>query len=489
MILIRFLPMLLLATGAAAAPDIYSVRVDDGLEILEVNFCAGDRPPASLRGTRGAGRFMERPRPSRGAPTVRHDGGDSLTLAGIRPGDCVAWSVRLREAAAKRSARYDRGADEPVVPSGTWLWRPERFAAPPLVRFELPDGLAVSVPWPPLPDGRPGRDFVVGGTPSAWPDLTAFGRFDVQELQLPGARLRLAVLSGHPAPDRTALTRWILANARAVTAVHGRFPVPHAQLLVVPIGRGGEAVPWAQVNRGGGSGVHFFVDQSYGAAAFLEDWTAAHELAHLLLPFVQRSDAWLSEGVASYYQNVSRPRTGLMTADQGWAKLLAGFGRGEAQAGGQTLREASRAMRRSGAFMRVYWSGAALALTADVTLRTESGGRESLDTVLGRLADCCLPSDRSWTAVELLERMDTLGGDGVFMKLYRRWIDDRAFPDYAPALAALGIKRNGPTLAFSSEPGARRLRDAIMSPAGGDPQPADTANLHRSTQEKTASGR
>ena len=58
--------------------------------------------------------------------------------------------------------------------------------------------------------------------------------------------------------------------------------------------------------------------------------------------------------------------------------------------------------------MKVYWSGAALALMADVTLRERSGGEESLDTVLKRFQECCLPSKDVWTGPEFFARLDTL---------------------------------------------------------------------------------
>ena len=51
-----------------------------------------------------------------------------------------------------------------------------------------------------------------------------------------------------------------------------------------------------------------------------------------------------------------------------------------------------------------------MALAADVQLRSGSGGAQSLDTVLGELGRCCLPSGRTWTARELFTRLDGAGG-------------------------------------------------------------------------------
>ena len=48
------------------------------------------------------------------------------------------------------------------------------------------------------------------------------------------------------------------------------------------------------------------VDASASSRDLRTDWTASHEFAHLLLPYV--SDKWVSEGVASYYQNVLQAR-------------------------------------------------------------------------------------------------------------------------------------------------------------------------------------
>ena len=89
--------------------------------------------------------------------------------------------------------------------------------------------------------------------------------------------------------------------------------------------------------------------------------------------------------------------------------------------------------------MKVYWSGAALALIADVTLRERSGGEETLDHVLDKLQACCLPSDRVWSGPELFTKLDSLTDYPVFMQLYRRYADTAGFPDMRPLIARLGL--------------------------------------------------
>ena len=46
-------------------------------------------------------------------------------------------------------------------------------------------------------------------------------------------------------------------------------------------------------------------------------------------------------------------------------------------------------------------SGAAIMLKADTTLRELSDGRQSIDTALASLQDCCFEEGRNWRAQEL----------------------------------------------------------------------------------------
>ena len=291
----------------------------------------------------------------------------------------------------------------------------------------------------------------------------ALGHFQTRNIAVPGGQIRLAVLDGAPAERLGDMERWIDGAGRAVASLYGRFPIPSPQVIVVPTERASEPVPWAQVLRGGGPAALFFVDPRRGYEEFRSDWTAAHELSHMLLPYVYRNDAWLSEGFASYYQNVLRARVGLLTEEEAWQKLYAGFGRGRKGTRGGTLQQTSRGMYRQRAFMRVYWSGAAYALENDVRLRLGDADARSLDEVLERLQACCLPSSRGWSGDELVARLDELAGTERFKPLAERYLASTRFPDLSEIDELLGIRVVGDGIELSDDPRAVALRRAIMS--------------------------
>ena len=97
---------------------------------------------------------------------------------------------------------------------------------------------------------------------------------------------------------------------------------------MVPIGHGGEPVPWGEVMRGGGDAVHLYIDQTQPPAAFLADWVLMHELSHLLHPNLEGDGRWLYEGLATYYQEALRARAGSLTEADAWQRLHQGFERG-----------------------------------------------------------------------------------------------------------------------------------------------------------------
>lgn len=448
----------------------YVVSVTPELDRIQVGACFAGRPPALLAAESDAapgayigGRYAATPS-RRLAPS-----GGELPLKDLPDDACIDYSVDLNGARLIRdqegNANRWTGKDL-VTDLGLWFWRPVKLAEDEAVEvaFRLPEGMSVSTPWLPAVGGEPDTYRVGRGRYSRNAEVV-FGRFREFAIEVPGARLRVAVLNGRPPADEAAMRVWIEDAARSVAAVYGRFPVSDAQVVVMPGAPAREPTPWAYVLRGDRASVHFSVNQRRPLREYVEDWTAPHELSHLLLPDTGTSDAWLSEGIATYYQNVTRARSGALTPEEAWQNIHAGFRRGrKLDTKNLTLAQATQRMFRDNAYMRVYWQGAAIVLAADVRLRRDSGGRQSLDSVLADFADCCLDPEREWTARQVFEHFDRISGTRIFTTLLDAQIDTPGFPDLSDLYRELGLEALGGKVELRADAPLAAIREAIMAP-------------------------
>jgi hypothetical protein len=258
------------------------------------------------------------------------------------------------------------------------------------------------------------------------------------ETSAAGATLHIRFVEPLGQPRAEAITAWLEATAHSVANVYGRFPLDQISVEVMAQRRSSQGdaspVPFGRVTRSGGETVELFIDPDRPMADFYADWTATHEFSHLLLPRISWKQRWISEGFASYYQNVLMARSGWYTTDTAIRKLTEGFDRGRRSRPELSPNEAAEEGIRRARY-KIYWSGAAIALLADVTLRERSGGEESLDVILGRFQRCCLPSRRSWSGEELFDKFDSLASTPVFMPLYRHYANRPGFPDVDDVLA------------------------------------------------------
>jgi hypothetical protein len=404
-------------------------------------------------------------------------------------GECLSYTADLRAIAAehKPDVGWQMGQDFIAAPQ-LWLLRPDVQAdADAELSIQLPQGWSISAPWRrvehkegtgqtlmtaarthTLDDSSGAKEyFRIPNTPADWSSAVAFGRFSEDRIALPGGVLRLTMLDGVAADDRTKLRAWLDRIARASLSAYGRLPLADVQVLMIPVGGGHGAVMFGQSVRGQGNALELLIDPAAPAEEFADDWTAVHELSHLMHPYLGDRGAWLAEGLATYYQNVLRARSGLLTPAQGWDRLFQGFQRGAKARSDETLDEVAQNMHRSHAFQRVYWAGAAYWLTVDRDLRRDSGGTMNLETALSRFRDCCLPAYRQWQPEDFVARLDKLAGTAVFTRRYREFAGMRQFPDWAKVYADLGIRSDGGHLAFDAAAKDAAIREAIMAaPAG-----------------------
>ncbi len=165
--------------------------------------------------------------------------------------------------------------------------------------------------------------------------------------------------------------------------------------------------------------------------AFARDWVALHELLHLAHPAILPRVPWLSEGLATYYTEVARARSGRQSAERAWQELLDGFARGRRSARGRTMEQ----VISSGSFSGVYWTGALFALHLDVEIRRVTGNQRRLDDVLELLAKQGTTS----TLGAFGAAVDSVAGQPLFDALLARHLPRPAFVELDGLLEALGV--------------------------------------------------
>ena len=239
--------------------------------------------------------------------------------------------------------------------------------------------------------------------------------------------------------ERRMIYRWLEKVADGLRTVYGELPQDNFRIDVERSSRQSGPVPWGEVDRDEPTTVTLQINPEYGYDGLLADWTAFHELSHLLLPYQGYGDVWISEGLATYYQNITQARSGLFTETQMWQDIVDGLERGRKQitSSHTTLSEVSDSMREHRLFMRVYWSGVLYWLSSDVELRKQ--GKGTLDEALKKLKDCC--ETHSMSAAQIAYRLDALMNTNLFLPKFRQYSQSHAMPDYKSILRELGVQK------------------------------------------------
>jgi hypothetical protein len=434
----------------------YAVRIDEPLRQISVEVCPRgfrierlEAPSPGAQELLGGGHIIT-PEGDFPCPT------DGVDLPQLKADECARYTVNLPDKTPDPTAL--RRVDPDLLASpDLWLWvaMPRPLHVPIRVRFTLPSGVLAALPWP-----LEGDAFTLSETAFSWKAGGAFTHTPPVALPVPGGELRWAEL-GQGFEHASEVRAWLREGARASSLLFGHFAVPSALVLGVP-GPPGRA-SFGMALRGGGPAVVILLDGRADAQSLANDWTCTHEFLHLGVPRLPPEDAWLFEGLATYYTELVRARAGLITPAQAYQHLLDGFERGRKNAWLETLRQASREMREKRAFYHVYWSGAALAFLTDVAARRAGG--PSLDSALRSFADCCAASEEDWTAERVLARVDVLLGTPRFAPLAQAWLDRAQFPDVNGVLRDLGVSPGQHADAVFQPARDAAIREAIMARA------------------------
>src|SRR5260370_39873354 len=190
-------------------------------------------------------------------------------------------------------------------------------------------------------------------------------------LSIGGAAINVEIEPGDLSLSRIQVLDWVRRSTCAVTEYYASFPVRNVNLKVMPVGEGKgvifgrtAVVHQTPVIRVGLS--RFATDSS-----LLDDWVMTHEMVHLAFPSVPDEHHWIEEGIATYFQPISRAQVGDRTPEKVWRDLVDGVPRGLPAPGDQGL-------DNTHTWGRTYWGGALFCLMADVEIHQRTNNRYGL---------------------------------------------------------------------------------------------------------------
>jgi len=252
---------------------------------------------------------------------------------------------------------------------------------------------------------------------------------------------------GHAAPwwhwedsfsagEKTKLRQWVLHAESGLTRLIG--PLPFHRMT-----RGNGPAPWANTDKHRGRAVHFHVNTAYSPDVFRRDWTAPHELSHLMFPYLGDEGRWFAEGLSSYLQYLLMYANETITWKQATGKLAERFraARRYESFDGMSISRLSHIVHRTGAYVRLYWGGAAYFLQVDRALAAERNMR--LHEVITAYLDCCVYQPRESTR-DMIALFDRITDSDIFSRTYRDTVSRDGFPATRDALAWL--RQHPPTL-------------------------------------------
>ncbi|HWE84191.1 MAG TPA: hypothetical protein VG267_04560 [Terracidiphilus sp.] len=287
------------------------------------------------------------------------------------------------------------------------------------------------------------------------------------ELKIGGSTLQVDFAPGQFDLGDAAILRHVQTAATAVTAYYGRFPVPRARVLIIPVeDRAGvlQGTTWGGM--GGWPGfTRMRIGQHTTQAELDDDWMMTHELVHLALPSLPDDEHWMEEGLATYVEPLARVMTGNLEAKSVWHDMVRDMPKGEPQPGDEGL-------NHTHTWGRTYWGGALFCLVADVNIRKETHNSKGLRDALRAIMNAG-GIDHDEDLEQALEAGDRATGTQVLTGLYAAWKDKPVTVDLDKLWSELGVRSGPDGVQFVSSAPLAKVRQAIAGkPAGVTPAAA-----------------
>ena len=277
-----------------------------------------------------------------------------------------------------------------------------------------------------------------------------------------GMRVEVNFAAGKVNLPQSTVLAWIKSAADAVSAYYGRFPVPHARILVRPSeGRSGvfNGTTWG--SRGGFTRIS--IGQFTEQHELDNDWMMTHELLHLAFPSIAGDDRehdWIEEGMATYIEPIARAQIGATRLERVWGDMARYMPQGLPEAGDQGL-------DNTHTWARTYWGGALFWLVADVQIREHTNNRKGLQDAMRGILAAGGDIREEWPIEHALEVGDKAVCGRVLRDLYNQMKAKAVQTDLNDLWRKLGIQVNHGVVTFDDRAPLANIRKAITAARKG----------------------
>lgn len=299
------------------------------------------------------------------------------------------------------------------------------------------------------------RSAVVALSCAPWAGLASLARAAeappvIRVVEVSGASLEVQFAPGLAAPLRESTVAWIERSATAVAAYFGHFPVPQVEVLIVPVAGHGvqRGVAFAEPS----PLIRIRLGRESTPAHFVDEGMLVHEMVHLAIPRVPRSQQWLHEGLATYVEALSRGHAGWVSAATVWQAWRRHMPQGLPQAGDHGL-------DHTPTWGRTYWGGALFALLADIGIRRHGVPGRGLQQALQGVLDAGGDYRVAWPLRQVLRVADAAVEQTTLTDLYEQMKDHAVPTDLMALWRELGVADTG----LRDDAPLAALRRAILS--------------------------
>ena len=274
-------------------------------------------------------------------------------------------------------------------------------------------------------------------------------------LTIDGSQLTVNIRDTVLLSKQDILLEWIKYSAQVVHHYYAQFPVE--KLLVRLEVTGGFAVRFGQAFGGESPRLRVVIGEDITPEMLRKDWIMVHEMIHLAMADVPRSNRWLLEGLSTYVESIARAQQGYLTEEFVWNGFINRMPQGLPAAGDEGL-------DYTPTWGRTYWGGAMFCLLADIEIRKLTNNKKSLrDALRGVLSDgYSMKADA--TAMQIFESGDTATGVPVLVNLYQKMRADPILVDLQALWGDLGVGINDDRVVYYADAPLAYIREQILKP-------------------------